>query len=216
MHSIIKSSFYVIFLLLSLVVGIRMLLNSKDNKIVWIFGIILLLLGLGEGFHLVPRIIEIFTNDFENIEEFIDSGRFIASISIVFVYLMLLWFGKAYYKESISKKHDLILYVLAGISVIFSLLFKTTNDTYLILLRNIPMIIIATTIIFHFKKQSFINEDKSLRFLWLALLAGLIFTIGFELLSPSNSLFIILMMPKTLMYIWVILMGYGLLKKESI
>ena len=60
MHSIIKSTFYIAFIIISFVVSTNMLLRSKGNKKVKIFGFMVLLLGVGESFHLVPRILEIF------------------------------------------------------------------------------------------------------------------------------------------------------------
>lgn len=214
MHSIIKSTFYIIFIIISLVVGINMLINSKGDKRAKIFGFMVLFLGIGEGFHLVPRILEIFTNDSDIFGPIIDTGRFIASMTIVIVYLMLFRFWKVYYKVSTSKKLDIVLFVLAIISVSFSVIFMNTGETYFIALRNLPTVMIGAIIIYNFKKKYSKTANQPFKYLWLAVLLALLFTVGFELLSSSYPFLIILMMPKTLMYIWIVLMGYTALVRK--
>lgn len=143
MHSIIKSSFYIIFLVLTLVVGTKLLLNSKGNILVRIFGLTVLLLGVGEGFHIVPRILEIFTSDIGTYGSLMETGRFISSLSIIFVYLLLSWFGKIYYKITDKRYLEIVLLVFGFIGVVLSIVLRNSTDNLLILLRNIPIMIVV-------------------------------------------------------------------------
>ena len=208
MHSIIKSSFYIIFLVLVLVVGIKMLINSKGNVLAMIFGLTILVLGVGEGFHILPRILEIFNNDIGTYGPMMETGRFISSISIILVYLLLFRFWKKYYKVTDNTNMEKILLLLGVIGVILSVIFKDSTDYSLIILRNLPIILIGYFVILGYKKQAAITSDKGFKYLWLAMLLSLVFTIAFELLSFNYEFLVILMMPKTLMFIWIVVMGY--------
>lgn len=213
MHSIIKSSFYILFLIISIVISSNMLTKSKGSKETKIFGFMVLFLGVGESFHLVPRILKIFSDDSVHYDSMLESGRFIASLFIVIVYLFLFWFCKLFYKQKVSKKIDFILLAIGVFSLILSVFFKDSNETILILLRNLPSMTIGAIVVFYLKRNAFDEVKKSLRYLWLAVALALVFTVGFELLSNTYSFYIILMMPKTLMNIWIVLMGYISYKK---
>lgn len=216
MHSIIKSSFYIVFIAISLVAGISMLTSTKGDKKAKLFGFMILVLGIGEGFHLLPRILEIFTHNTTTLEPYINTGRFIASMTIIFVYLILYWFYKVYYKVSNTRNLDIVLYVLAVIGVTISVVLMNSEGTLLIVLRNLPMVIIGSIIALELKKQASEMTKHPFKYLWLAVLLAMVFTVGFELLSASYPFFIILMMPKTLMYIWLVLMGYIAYKKNNL
>lgn len=215
MHSIIKSSFYIIFLFISFIAGSNMALRSKGSKGVQIFGFMVLFLGIGESFHLIPRIIDIFNHDLKSIESLINTGRLISSLTIVVVYLMLMWFSKLYYTQSISKKINIGFLCLGVTSLILSIVFMNSNQILIVLLRNIPIILIGILVVVQFKRLAYAVENNAFKYLWLAILLALVFTISFELLSDSVPFLIILMMPKTLMNIWIVLMGYIAYRKNT-
>ncbi len=214
MHAAIKSSFYIIFLVLALIVGIKMLINSKGNILAMIFGLTILILGVGEGFHIVPRILEIFSSDIGTYGPMMETGRFISSISIIFVYLLLFDFWRVYYRVTNIKKAKMTFMVFAVAGVVLSVILKDSTDTLLIVLRNIPLMFIGYFVILNFKKQAALAPEKGFKFLWLALLLSLVFTVAFELLSTDIEFLVILMMPKTLMFIWIVVMGYNADKKN--
>lgn len=208
MHSIIKSSFYIIFLVLSIIVSTKLLLGSKGNVLRKILGITILFLGIGEGFHIVPRIFEIFTHDLEKFGSLIELGRFVSSITILFVYLYLYWFWKTYYKAEDNKVLELTLLILYFIGIALSIIFRDNTGYLLVLLRNVPVLIMGGIIIVLFRKQSNTETENGFKFLWIALLLSLVFTISFELLHIKIEFLTILMMPKTLMFIWFVVMVY--------
>lgn len=214
MHVIIKSTFYILFILISLFVGVNMILKSKGDKKVKLFGTTVLVLGIGESFHIVPRIMEIFSDDSNNFDTLIENGRFISSIAIIFFYLLLLWFLKLISNLSATKKLDNSIFALSIISIIISVILKNSIDTLSVMLRNLPMLLIGLLIVFNYRKALIASNDKSLRYFWLTILLTLVFTVSFELLSPVYPFFIILMMPKTLVYILFIYIGYTSFKKD--
>jgi len=216
MHTIIKSGFYIIFIIISCIAGIHMLIKSNGDKKVTIFGLMVLLLGVGESFHLVPRIFEIFSNSSKDYGAMIETGRFIASLSIIFVYYILFWFCNVLCNTSPTKKRNITLIILGILSIAVSILFWNTDDTLFVLLRNVPTIVIGLLVVVYFNGQTSSILNHPFKYLGLALILSLLFTIGFELLGQDYPFFIILMMPKTLMYIWIILMGYIAYRKERL
>lgn len=214
MHSIIKSLFYIIFIIASLSIGTILLADKKSNKAIRLFGFLVLFLGLGEGFHIIPRIIEIFNENQEGIQTYIENGRVISSLSIVVVYMLLNRFWKLNYSVSNTKNTDIALYILAVVSLVVSVILRDDTGILLVLLRNIPTIAIGLIVAFNLKKNSKTISGDAFKYLWLAVLLGIVFTTGFELLKNDYPFFIILMMPKTLVYIWLVLIGHLAYKKN--
>lgn len=214
MHSVIKSSFYIIFILFSLGVGTHLLLSSKGNRLKKILGFMLVFLGIGEGFHIVPRLLEIFSSEINKYQSLIETGRFISSITILLFYLILYKFWSMFYEKEISKNRMYIVLLIAVIGVVLSIIFKDNTDYLTVTLRNMPLLALGLVVIIKFKKESLFKAGKSFKYLWLALLLSLVFTISFELLSTNFELFIILMMPKSLMFIWVVYMIFDASRKD--
>ena len=115
-----------------------------------------------------------------------------------------------------SKKVDYMLLGLGITSFILNAVFKNSEDSLEIILRNIPMIVLASMTIFKLRIQAISKPDQPFKLLWLVLLLALVFTVGFEVLHTTIPFFIILMMPKTLMYIWLVLMGYNAYRKTKL
>ena len=130
----------------------------------------------------------------------IETGRFIASITILFFYILLYKFWSIFYKKEISRNKNYLILFLGIAGVVLSGILKDNTEYLLVMLRNIPLLVIGLIVILEYKKESIVDTGKSLKFIWLALLLSLIFTVSFELLSTNFEFFIILMMPKTLMF----------------
>lgn len=205
MHLFIKSSFYIIFLGLSLFVSLRLLFRSRRSTSDLLLGLFVLVLGVGEGFHIVPRIIELFTGDTVLYSSAIEIGRVVSSSVILFTYTLLIFFNRMYNDTTESKKIYVILLVLGLIGVLLNVVYKDSVNYSVILLRNLPLMGIGLYVILQLKQS--MATDSRFKYLWLALILSLVFTLGFELLSSNYEFFIILMMPKVLMFIWVIVMG---------
>ena len=55
MQAIMETLFDIAYLISVVTVGIIMMRNSKGNKQIFMFGIMSVILGSGDAFHLVPR-----------------------------------------------------------------------------------------------------------------------------------------------------------------
>ena len=55
MQAIVETGFDAIYLILVITIGIRMSRGCKGNKQYRLFGIMAVVLGAGDAFHLIPR-----------------------------------------------------------------------------------------------------------------------------------------------------------------
>ena len=79
--------------------------------------------------------------------------------------------------------------------------------------RNIPFVIMGIImIILHFIRRN----DKSYRFMWLAILLSFAFYLPVVLWADVSPMIGMLMLPKTCMYVWIVVMGYRDVKNKTL
>ena len=61
MQAIVETLFDIVYLTTVITLGILMMKGNRGNKQYFLFGIMAVLLGLGDSFHLVPRAIALCT-----------------------------------------------------------------------------------------------------------------------------------------------------------
>ena len=66
MRAIIETVFDIFYLVTVLTVGIRMIRSSKSGSQFKLFGLMAVVLGAGDSFHLVPRALALCTTGLEN------------------------------------------------------------------------------------------------------------------------------------------------------
>ena len=75
MQAIVETLFDTVYLISVITIGILMIRKSKGNRQFTMFGIMAVLLGSGDAFHLVPRALALCTTGLENFTlYFITSG----------------------------------------------------------------------------------------------------------------------------------------------
>ena len=62
MRTIFETAFDVVYLVSVIIIGILMVKKSKGDKQYLLFGLMAIVLGSGDAFHLVPRAIALCTN----------------------------------------------------------------------------------------------------------------------------------------------------------
>jgi len=215
MHTIIKSSFYVIFLVAMFSMGTIMFFKPKKNSFNKFYGIMALIIGIGEAFYLIPRIIYLFSDSLETFHASLELGRLISSITIVLGFVLLYRLWRLRYKITGYKRLTITVFILAVLSIVLSLLLRNvTSPLYPI--RIVPFVFIGLIMILAFYRESHKEQDKTFRHMWLAITLSFVFFIPIELLSDTFEAVIILMLPKNLMYIWIIGIGFNAYRKERI
>jgi len=82
MQAIVETLFDTVYLFSVITIGILMIRKSKGNRQFTMFGIMAVLLGSGDAFHLVPRAVALCTTGLENFTVQMGLGKWITSITM--------------------------------------------------------------------------------------------------------------------------------------
>lgn len=219
MQGIMETLFDVIYLSTVIILGIKMILKSGDNKQYKMFGIMSVVLGSGDAFHLVPRSYALLTTGLESNAAALGIGKLITSITMTVFYVILYHIWRNRYNITEKKGLTTSIYLLAIIRIVLCLFPQNDWLNYYApvswgIYRNIPFAIMGIIIIWLFYTEAKKHNDKNFRFMWLAIVLSFGFYIPVVLWANTISIIGILMIPKTLAYVWVVLMGYNEFKEK--
>lgn len=211
MQAIMETLFDAVYLIGVVVLGVLMLKGGKKREH-RLFGLMAVILGLGDSFHLVPRAIALCTTGLEAHAAALGAGKFITSITMTVFYVLLyhvycLRYGK---KE---KNVTLSIYALAAVRVLLCLLPQNDWLAYrqplaFGILRNVPFALLGGLIIYLFYKETRAKGDRVFRHMALAITLSFALYIPVVLFSGVFPPVGVLMIPKTLAYVWIVIMGY--------
>ncbi len=209
MQGIMETIFDIWYLLTVLILG-AIMIKSK-NKYFKLFGIMTLLLGIGDSFHLIPRSYALLTDGLENHAFALGLGKLITSITMTIFYCILYEIWKKHFKIEKNTYLDCFVYALAIIRIILCLLpfndwFNYNAPYEWGIYRNIPFVILGVVIIYLFFKEG--RKDEYFKNMYLAILLSFLFYIAVVLFADTYSIIGMFMLPKTICYVWIIYMGY--------
>lgn len=218
MQALMETLFDIVYLTTVITLGVIMITKSKGNKQYRLFGIMAVVLGLGDSFHLVPRMIALCTTGLDQYTAALGIGKFITSITMTFFYLLLYYVWRIRYNIKGKAGLTLCFYLLAAVRIILCLFPQnawTSAEAPLSwgIYRNIPFALIGVLIIVLFYQYAKEREDKSFRFMWLTIVLSFGFYLPVVLWADVNPFIGMLMIPKTCAYVWTVLIGYFDMKK---
>lgn len=219
MQAIVETGFDIIYLTTVITIGIIMIVKAKTNKQYLLFGIMAVTLGLGDAFHLVPRALALCTTGLDSYVVSLGIGKLITSITMTVFYILLYYVWKIRYKAENTKYYTLAVYLLS-IARIVLCLFPQNGWTSLesplswAIYRNIPFTILGLLIIFLFYSSAKKNNDKDFKFMWLTIVLSFGFYIPVVLWADTVPFIGMLMIPKTLAYVWTVVIGFMAMRKE--
>ena len=218
MQAIMETLFDVVYLTTVVILGILMIKNSKRNGQYTLFGIMAVVLGVGDSFHLVPRAVALCTTGLENYTVSLGIGKFITSITMTVFYILLYYVWRKRYNISGKQSITIAVYLLAAMRIVLCLFPQnawTSANAPLSwgIYRNIPFALLGLLIIVLFYQSAKEHNDKSFRFMWLTIVLSFAFYIPVVLWADVNPLIGMLMIPKTCAYVWTIWIGYSDMKR---
>ena len=223
MGTIFESIFEIAYLISVITLGIVMIIKSKKRMVPLLFGISAIVLGGGDAFHLAPRIM--YGLDWVVSSEAVEAavlgrGTLITSITMTVFYVLIYYVWKLRYKTKNTKYLTMTIYALAAVRIAlccFPQNMWTAIDSPLSwgIYRNIPFLILGILLIVLFYKSSKQNHDKSFKYIWIAMLLSFAFYTPVVLLASTYSWVGIFMLPKTVCYVWMVVMGYKTLKETA-
>ncbi|MEG1720485.1 MAG: hypothetical protein RR281_02145 [Pseudoflavonifractor sp.] len=214
MQAIIETIFDAVYLFTVIFIGITMLRKSAGNPQYRMFGLMSVVLGCGDAFHLVPRAIALCTTGLEAHAVSLGVGKFITSITMTIFYIIVYHIWRSRYEIKGRKGLTLSIYILAAARIILCLFpqndWLVYNPNVLWgVLRNIPFAMMGILIIVLFFQEARRAKDRSFRFMWLAVTLSFLLYFPVVLFAGTYPLVGMLMIPKTLAYVWIVLMGYS-------
>lgn len=219
MQAIAETVFDVFYLGFALVAGLMMLAKG-EGPLVKKAGLMTLLLGAGDSFHLVPRCYALWTTGLEANAAALGIGKFITSITMTVFYLILYYIWRDRYQVSGRRNLTLAMWGLSVLRIALCLLPQNEWLSYrqpLLygVLRNIPFAIMGILIIVLFAQETKKTGDQVFRSMPLAVILSFGFYLPVVLFSGVFPVIGVLMIPKTLAYVWVVLMGWKLYKQSQ-
>lgn len=218
MQGIMETLFDVVYLTTVIIIGIIMIKKSGQNKQYRLFGIMAVILGCGDAFHLVPRAYGLLTTGLEANAEALGIGKLITSITMTIFYVVLYHIWRIRYEVKGEKGLTTIIYTLAIVRIILCAFPQNQWLSYNApvswgIYRNIPFAMLGIIIIWIFYKKIKETNDRGFKFMPLAITLSFGFYIPVVLWANTVPIVGILMIPKTLAYVWVVFMGYREMRK---
>lgn len=219
MQAIVETVFDAVYLISVITIGILMIRNSKRNRQFTMFGIMAVLLGSGDAFHLVPRVWALCTTGLENYTVQLGLGKWITSVTMTIFYVILYYVWRERYQITGHKTTTVAVYVLAALRIALCMMpqnawLSASAPLSWGIYRNIPFALMGILIIVLFYKSAKENNDASFHFMWLAIVLSFGFYIPVVLWADVMPMIGMLMIPKTCAYVWTVLIGYKAMKKE--
>lgn len=117
MQAIIETLFDVCYLLSVITIGIRMVKSSKNSRQFKLFGWMAIVLGAGDSFHLIPRMIALCTTGLENFTVALGIGKWITSVTMTLFYVLLYYVWRERYEIKGQKNLTIAVYLFAAIRI---------------------------------------------------------------------------------------------------
>ena len=207
MPALPETIFDICYLIFAVVSGILLIKISGGKKDIRLFGIMTLLLGCGDAFHLVPRVLNYWvTGDFAAA---LGIGKLVTSVTMTLFYLLMEYARRERYEIKGEKPLLISVWALAVCRIALCCFPQngwTSAEPSLAwgIIRNLPFTALGIiTVVVWFRSA---KSDKTLKLMWLAVTLSFAFYLPVVLFAQSLPLIGMMMLPKTCMYVWMIIM----------
>lgn len=200
-----ESLFDILYLLFAIVSGCILLMRAR-NKNEKKMGIAVLILGIGDAFHLIPRVLNYFITDVD-FTPFLGIGKLITSITMTIFYVLLyqIWIG--YWHEDTDIRLTKAVWTLTAARILICLLPQNqwlSNESSVVwgIVRNIPFAFLGLLTIILYQKKS--GEKTRLQRMWLLITMSFLFYLPVAVAAGILPALGMLMLPKTICYILMV------------
>ncbi|MBR0134965.1 MAG: hypothetical protein IJM18_02075 [Clostridia bacterium] len=196
-----ESAFDVLYLLTAVVLGLVMLKKGRGAT-EKLMGIAVLILGFGDAFHLVPRVINYFSES--DMTMWLGLGKLITSITMTVFYVCMYYILLGVTQERENLWLTLAVWFLAALRTGLCLLeqnewFSGRTPLLWAIIRNVPFVILgALIVVLWFRRRDRLGR---LRFIWLWVTLSFLFYIPVTVGAGFVPMLGMLMLPKTICYV---------------
>lgn len=210
-----ESAFDVLYLLFAIISGCRILKHAK-NRTETNMGAAALILGCGDAFHLVPRVLNYFSS--ADLTAALGIGKLVTSVTMTVFYVIVyrIWLGVYNEKEDPGTSRTVL--VLAAVRILLCLFpqngwLQNSSDMTWGILRNVPFVLLGALIITLFYRKR--TQNKRFGSFWLLILLSFLFYIPVAVGAGAVPMLGMLMLPKTVCYILMIVVFLNSVFKDK-
>ena len=219
MQAMVETLFDAVYLISVITIGVLMICGSKGNAQFKLCGLMAVVLGAGDSFHLVPRALALCTTGLENYTVPLGLGKWITSVTMTVFYVLLYYVWRQRYQIKDKTELTAAVYGLAAARIILCMMpqnqwMSAASPLSWGIYRNIPFALLGLLIIVLFYRSTKEHNDSSFRWMWLTIVLSFGFYIPVVLWADTFPMIGMLMIPKTCAYVWTVLIGYSAMKKE--
>ncbi|EAY22678.1 hypothetical protein TVAG_476070 [Trichomonas vaginalis G3] len=175
-----------------------------------LFGAMAVILGCGDAFHLIPRVWGLTHEGLDHYPRALGIGKLVTSITMTVFYLVFYFVLELRY----DYVNDAMRYSMIALSILrigLCLLpqnqwTKGEGNYTMGIVRNIPFFAIGIIIMVLCFKLA--RSDPFMKLSWLAVFLSFLFYAPVVLLVHKFKFVGMLMIPKTIVYLWLVIMGY--------
>lgn len=213
MRAIFESIFDILYLTFVIGVGVRLVKGSR-NQSGKMFGGMALVLGVGDSFHLVPRVVALLSGGaMESFAAPLGAGKFLTSLTMTVFYVILYYIYRDRYPSEVNTAQKFPVYAFALIRILLCLFPQNRwldhhQPLSWAILRNVPFLLLGLLMILLFYRAQKKHGDCDYRYMWLTIVLSFGFYLPVVLFGDKYEPIGLLMIPKTLAYVWTVMIGY--------
>ena len=200
-----ESTFDLVYLVFAIAIGVCILRKRRDRA-GKLTGAAVLILGCGDAFHLVPRVLNyFFSGDFT---AWLGFGKLVTSITMTVFYLLMYRLWLLMYGEKENRRLSMAVHGLTALRILLCLMpqnrwLQGDGPVLWAILRNLPFVMLGGIIVcLYYRKRGMI---RCFRFVWLLVTLSFVFYIPVAVGAGFVPLLGMLMLPKTVCYMILIL-----------
>ena len=199
-----ESTFDVLYLLFAIISGVVILRRAR-NKTEKQMGLAALILGCGDAFHLVPRVLNYFAE--ADFTAALGIGKLITSITMTVFYVLLYYIWTGYYREKENRSLTALVWGLTLARVILCLFpqngwLENSSDMTWGIIRNVPFVILGAVVCWLYRRNK--EKDRTFGLVWLYILLSFLFYLPVAVAAGMVPMLGMLMLPKTICYVLLI------------
>ena len=202
MQAIMETVFETGYLLFALFTGAFLIVKGKGKTEFLLLTIAVLLLGFGDAFHLIPRMVALNTDGLEHHAAALGTGKLITSVTMTFFYLVMYIFLIVREKKTPPMWLHIVYGVLLVVRIVLVALPQNNwleESPYIWnVIRNIPFV--AMGVIFVIMAFSYCKNDRYFKWMWLLVILSFVFYLITALGASFVPILGLMMLPKTICY----------------
>ncbi len=199
-----ESTFDILYLLFAVIGGCVILAKAR-NKTEKLMGIAALILGCGDAFHLVPRVLNYFAGG--DFTAALGMGKLITSVTMTVFYVLMYHIYTGHFGKKENRAVTVCVWALAVIRIALCMFpqngwLENSSSVTWGVIRNVPFVILGAAVcVMYFRER---KADALFRPVWLYILLSFLFYIPVAVAAGLVPMLGMLMLPKTVCYILLI------------